>query len=216
MLFDFLKEGDLVFDVGCNVGKKADIFLSKKCKVIGFEPQKTCFDMLSKKYENNPSIVLESLGLGSEDKEVEFYIASADTISSMSPEFIVETKKNRFSTYSWHRKEIVKVTTLDAMIEKHGQPAFCKIDVEGYESEVLKGLNKYTIPMLSMEFTPEIKKNSLECVDKLLSLNRNYRFNIVNGENEHFRFNEWLDEGYIKKAISEINFPEWGDIYAKL
>jgi hypothetical protein len=58
------------------------------------------------------------------------------------------------------------MTTLDELISAHGSPAFCKIDVEGYEAEVLAALSQ-PIAALSFEFTPEVRAVALECVDRL-------------------------------------------------
>ena len=47
---------------------------------------------------------------------------------------------------------MVPVTTLDALIERHGVPSFVKVDAEGFEEEVLQGLSR-SIKALSFEFT---------------------------------------------------------------
>ena len=54
----------------------------------------------------------------------------------------------------WADHAVVPVTTLDALIDRYGLPAFCKIDVEGFEEAVVRGLSR-PIPSVSFEFTPE-------------------------------------------------------------
>jgi FkbM family methyltransferase len=44
----------------------------------------------------------------------------------------------------------VPVTTLDKAIDEFGVPTFCKIHVEGFESDALKGLSK-PIPLLALD-----------------------------------------------------------------
>ena len=65
---------------------------------------------------------------------------NAPTISTMSDKWI---KDGRFSNdYKWTKTQLVAVTTLDDLIKEYGSPKFCKIDVEGFEYPVLKGLTK--------------------------------------------------------------------------
>jgi hypothetical protein len=69
----------------------------------------------------------------------------------------------------------VEVTTLDALIAKYGIPAFCKIGVEGFEAEVLKGLSQ-PLRMLSLEYHRDEAGQALECLNilsKLVSLQIN-------------------------------------------
>lgn len=44
-------------------------------------------------------------------------------------EYLDEWKHGRFADYIWHEQIDVSVTTLDQLINEHGIPAYCKIDV---------------------------------------------------------------------------------------
>ena len=80
----------------------------------------------------------------------------------------------------WREEVEVEVTTLDALIAAHGVPAFCKIDVEGYEHAVLEGLSR-PLPGLSLEYLPAALDPALVAIARLNRL-ATYRFNRSVGE----------------------------------
>ena len=64
--------------------------------------------------------------------------ADNPTVSSVSPAFVEAARgAPGWETQRWSETVDVEVTTLDALIAKHGVPAFIKLDVEGFEAEAL-------------------------------------------------------------------------------
>ena len=112
----------------------------------------------------------------------------------------------------------VRTTTLDSLITSYGRPQFVKIDVEGHESAVLKGLHR-SIPRLSFEYTPEYIRPALECLEHLSSLGT-YGFNLSRGESMDLLFSSYVSQIEMVKALEELEErrgqEESGDIYAKL
>jgi len=91
-------------------------------------------------------------------------------LSSFSETFIKRTSNSgRFSASKWDRTETCNITTLDELILKYGMPRFVKIDVEGFESEVLAGLSS-PLPALSIEWIPELSENAKKCLEHLTTL----------------------------------------------
>lgn len=212
----FLNKNDLVFDVGANIGNRVKVFLQIGCKVVAVEPQKDCISIL--KQEFGSRIELVEMGLGDTEGVKKMYVSDANTISSMSEEWIESVKKSRFSQHKWDRTIEINVTSLDKLIAKYGLPRFCKIDVEGYEVEVLRGLN-ITIPIISFEYTvPEQMNRLIECVNLCNNLNPNYKFNYTVCEDmiyslpNHVSFDEF--KHIIKK--NEFQVTAFGDIYARI
>lgn len=210
-----IKKDDIVFDVGSNLGDKSEIFLSLGAKVIGFEPQLECCEYSIRRFINT-NFLVENIGLDNKVGTEKIYIASYHTISSMSEKFIEESKKERFVEYSWNNQRIIKTDTLDNMIYKYGKPAFIKIDVEGYELNVLQGLSQ-PIDCISIEYNPELCESTIKCIEYICSLNNETIFNYGYRNDEYFKYNDWISKdemiSYLR-SVNDFKF-EFGDVYVK-
>lgn len=209
----FLKSGDLVYDVGANVGNRVQAFLDIGCKVVAIEPQEECYKILENKFGNTIGIIKE--GLGAEEDEKTMYIANENTISSFSKEWIDSVKQERFKEYEWNKTVKIKITTLDKLIKEYGQPVFCKIDVEGYEYEVLSGLSQ-SLNLISLEYTvPEQINRLMDCIKYCLHLNSDYKFNYSVGESMQWQLPESINgEDFLKHVQSSVFLQtNFGDIY---
>jgi hypothetical protein len=101
------------------------------------------------------------------------------------------------------------------LIEQYGLPVFCKIDVEGFEKEVLSGLTKQ-IPCISFEFCREFFDDARECINRLLSIGQ-YKFNCSIGESMELVSPVWLIPDRLYEILGSLEDKLlWGDIYAKL
>jgi len=207
----FIGEDDLCFDVGANIGNRSSIFLKLGARVIAIEPQNDCIRCLKQKFKNNTKIIIVEKGLNDKDGELPIYICeAANTISTFSKKW----KTGRFSKYNWSKCEMVKVTTIDNLIMEFGKPIYCKIDVEGFELQVIKGMT-FPIPFISFEFSREFFSDAKCCIDYLLSLGYN-GFNCSLGEEMEMISNNWIPPEELYKKLSLIEDDMlWGDIYAR-
>jgi FkbM family methyltransferase len=124
----------VVLDVGANVGKYAIDFHRRLGRdVFAFEPVAATFAELKANVGSFPRIQAIKTAVGAESGTAEIAInPESSLVSSLRP----NTK--------WHSKalkESVPVTTIDAFLEDRRRPrvAVLKIDVEGFEKEVLAG-----------------------------------------------------------------------------
>ena len=218
----FVSEGDLCFDIGANIGNRTKVFLKLGAIVVAVEPQNNCMRKLLKKYGNNKSVFLVHKALGAEEGEGNLILSNSHTVSSMSKEWIDCVKDSDMfftstSAFQWSKNVTVPVTTLDKLIEKYGSPAVCKIDVEGFEYQVIKGLSR-SVKMISFEFTPTPRLIDLTIESiKHLSTIGDVQFNYSFGETMVLALPEWVDTEKICDIV--LSIPDKtafsGDIYAR-
>ncbi len=210
---------DIYFDVGANYGNRIEPIIDKEIKVVAIEPQLKCIKHLKKKFGDK--IIIVPKGLGSVEEVKTMYIANSHTISSFSKDWIDATKESgRFSQYKWEKQQEVEMTTLDSLIQQYGKPKFIKIDVEGFELQVLKGLSQ-PVEYMSFEYTvPEKKDAVVKCLDRIIEISGNNKvlFNYSVGESMIWKLEKWLTPEEMKEEIDSTRFlkSDFGDIYSKI
>ncbi|MEW6618250.1 MAG: FkbM family methyltransferase [bacterium] len=210
-----LKKGDLVFDVGANYGEKTRIFLKLGAKVISIEPQSDCMTELKSRCGNSKNLITVQSALASKSGTGKFFVRTHRDKSGL----IKDWQKHVVTNVE---ESIIDVplVTLDEMINKYGIPVFIKIDVEGYEYEVLKGLT-HAIPIISFEyhFNDNNACGVADCVNYLSQLG-DILLNITPAEKLTLKFARWLTkDDFLNKFFTEIkNEPGfgYGDIWAKI
>lgn len=212
----FISKGDICFDVGANKGDRTAIFRRLGAKVIAVEPQSLNVKILRNTFNGLPEVEIVPMALGEAEGETEMFLASVDAVSSLSSEWISRTTENgRFKDVEWQNKETVKVTTLDKLIALYGKPSFIKIDVEGYEDHVLKGLSS-PVTALSLEFVPEYLEPAVNSIHHLSSLGR-LETNVAYGESLTLEFQEWISPDALISILEKVDRKtlQWGDIYIR-
>ena len=211
----FISKGDLCFDIGAHFGTKTENFLQLGAKVIAVEPQPLLCQEMIKRCRNNKNLIVINKGVADKPGCLDMTIIDdCDSISTMSEKW--KTKGRFLEDYKRPGTRLVSVPviTLDSLISEYGAPKFCKIDVEGFEKEVLAGLTK-PIPYISFEFMKEFIDDAKSCANYLKSLGA-ARFNFSRKESMKLFFNDWvLPEELFSKLEKIKNKDLWGDIYVK-
>lgn len=211
----FVNKGDLCFDVGANVGNRIRPLLSLGARVVAIEPQETCYKYLRLKFKEKIKVVTK--GLGETETVKDFHIADDATLSTFSDDWLNAVKDGRFKERSWDNVVKVEMTTLDKLFATYGVPKFIKIDVEGYELEVLKGLSQ-PVHMISFEYTvPEQTSKALQCIEQIYKSNPRIECNYSIGESMEFELSKWLSVDDMKEHIFTPTFTNtvFGDIYVR-
>ncbi len=208
-----INENDLCIDVGANIGDKTNVFRTLGARVIAIEPQSKCIKILNKKYKADKAVTILNLGVSDCEGEMELSICDyANTISTMSDKW---KNEGRFSdTAEWNKTETVKVSTLDNILAKYGHPKYIKIDVEGFELNVLRGLNK-PVNHISFEFTKEFLPETTQIFKHLEKLGK-FSVNVLLGVEGKFHFNSYVDYPDIITLIKDSPKDDiMGDIFIK-
>jgi FkbM family methyltransferase len=213
----FIRPGDLCFDVGAHVGSRIAAWSRLGARVVAVEPQPTFMRLLRRWYGARPNVALVEQALGATRGEGVMLVSRrTPTLTTLSGEWASRVRHAPgFSGTRWDSSAVVAVTTLDHLIARYGEPRFCKIDVEGYELEVLRGLSR-PLPTLSFECIPATADIALGCIERLGQLG-SYEFNWSASEWMRLRFRRWLDAPRMAALLR--SFPRQassGDVYARL
>jgi FkbM family methyltransferase len=213
----FVNPGDLVFDIGAHVGDRVAAFRRLGARVVAIEPQPAFGKVLKLLYGRTSDVTVEATAIGRDAGTIELMINAANpTVSTASRNFVNAARNAPgWEAQSWTKAICVPVTTLDALIARHGVPAFIKIDVEGFEAEALAGLAR-PVKALSFEFTTIQRDVALACVERCIALGY-ARFNAALGESQIFVHADWIGGPEIARWLTELpHAANSGDIYAGL
>lgn len=211
----FLVPGDIAFDIGAHLGDRSAAFQALGAQVIALEPQPALAKWFQRLLKS-PHITLLPLAVGPTPGHAEIAISVGNpTLSTLATEWRrhVGERNAGFQRVRWEETLQVEMTTLDALIERFGEPRFIKIDVEGFEAEVLQGLS-CPVAALSMEFVAGMLDVTHACLAEVNRLG-DYRFNAIAGEQRQFCFATWLTPEEMASWLAEgAEQLASGDIYA--
>jgi FkbM family methyltransferase len=188
----YLKPGDLVFDIGANVGLRTAVFLEMGLRVVAVEPQPWCLAQI-----DELAVRIEAAAGAVAGMQTMICSRTQDYLSTLNHAM----RELQPASDDYPDRLAVAVVTLDSLIAEYGVPAFTKIDVEGYEDQVLQGLSS-PLRALSFEVHPFDPGKTDACLARLAALGD---YALSYSDRESFEMEAWP---------AEVGM--FGDIYAEL
>jgi FkbM family methyltransferase len=200
----FIRPGDLCFDIGANVGAKTEAMLALGGRVVSVEPQpKLAAEVAARCSLYGQKHAVVSKAVGHQPGTLTLHLRASSGQASFFSDWEGIPAGNM----------IVEVTTLDELIAQFGAPHFCKIDVEGYEPQVLRGLSK-RIPVVSFEYHSDERWAAVarECI-QILSAFGEIKINATGAEGGTLLFPEWVGPNEFLSSFPSSILPHpFGDL----
>ena len=195
----------LIFDIGANHGDYAWVFEQVADKVVCLEPDASNFEFLNLRFARTPQVSIVNSAVGETVGTHDFFVVNDGSgLNTLS--------EKRTNDINVRKKVTVQVTTVAKLIEQFGKPDYIKIDVEGYEVNVLKGL-KQKIKLVSFEANlPAFLEESYQCIDMLAALGGNCSFNYEY-ENK-LVLDKWVSAAEMKNILKNTTTP-YANVFCK-
>ncbi len=213
----FVRRGDLVFDVGAHAGNHVRSLLALGCRVVAVEPQPDFARVLRFFFGASTGVTILETGIGAHAGRATLSISErTPTVTSLASDWRdARAGDADFAQVRWNRRMDIDVTTIDALIERYGEPAFVKLDIEGSEPSALAGLSR-PVPALAFEYLPRALEGVDACVERLRTLDH-YVYNWSPGESYRFANAAWLEGPALLDSLRGRDAQQRsGDVYARL
>ncbi len=211
----FVKPGELVFDVGAHVGNRVRALRSIGARVVAVEPQQRCVALLERLYGSDDQVALEGVACGESEGEATLRIdPDHPTLATLSDEWIASIDRHYGGlSIEWDRRERVVLRTLESLVAQYGTPSFVKIDVEGFEAQALAGL-RTPVAALSFEFLPASPDSAIASIREVERLGA-YCFNYSMVESMRMATDIWISAEEMRSVIASMPTDgRSGDVYA--
>ena len=207
----------IIFDVGANDGESIERFekIFSRFKIYSFEPDENAFKRLKKNYHNKEYIEIYDFGISNRDGNQKFYSYAHDKISSLmqldeKSKLYKSRKIAKKSGDDFEKLKNVKIVKLDSFVKDKNisRINILKIDVQGYEPEVIEGakylIENNKIDIIEMEIILGFgysKSISFYDVEKNL-YKEGYKLAAINYDSNIISFSNYqVDVIYVSKKI---------------
>lgn len=194
----------LVFDIGANVGELTQVFSEMGMQVVACEPDPANFIELKARFRNNEKVHTVPIALAKTEGVSDLFSSPlhGGCLSTLSAKRKSELEQKKEGGHIAFRNGIrVHTKTLDKLISEYGLPLLIKIDVEGFEEDVLSALSQM-VPFICFEANlPEFRDETIRCLEMIHALDPDALFNCSDNETsqlfpqdlDHAGFLSWFE-----------------------
>jgi len=210
LMLSKIKTGDVILDIGANIGYYAVLFadkVGKKGKVIAIEPDPINFEILQKNIKNNKlfNVVAVQAAVGNENKKMEIY----------------ESKENYGDHRMWGNGPTKPVfcRRLDDLLKEleYKKIDFIKMDVQGFETEVIEGgknMIEKNKPIIFFEYWPWGNKKAGSDIKKMMDFFRKI-YKKIFFVDEYIQIHFPVSQKFLDKKYSDKNEGDYGNLWVK-
>ncbi len=186
---NIVNKNDLCFDIGANLGQTTEALVDLGVKVVAVEPNPHCLPVLNFHFKKNQNVTIITKAIASSRGFGDLHFTGTDSTASFREDWGFKADK----------KERIETVTLDDMITEYGLPTFLKVDVEGFELEVFKGLSK-SIKNIYFEMHGHEINLVLQIFAKLHEIGEIVGVKVISGDNSTWLIDDWCPtEQFIEK-----------------
>ena len=174
----------LVFDIGANVGNYSAAYASMGWQVISVEPDPHNVRLLKRRFKYISLVRVVPLGVASKPGVLDLHryaqCSAHDTFSLKRVQRLQSIADPALGvSVSPSERISIELITLDQLIDNFGIPDYIKMDVEGFELDVISGLS---IPVEAISFEcnlPDFLDETIKCIQHLSSIFSDYQYSIL-------------------------------------
>ena len=139
-VFEHLGPDDSAIDCGADVGEVTEVMGRRGAKVYAFEPNPYAFDVLQKRFADNPRVICLNKAVSDRDDVLKLFLhekADRDPLGRSNSSSLLGVKSN-INPDNW--VEVEAINLADFIKQLSAPVALIKMDIEGAEFDVLDHL----------------------------------------------------------------------------
>jgi FkbM family methyltransferase len=197
-----IKKDDIVLDIGANIGYYALVesqLVGKGGKVYAVEPVYSNYKLLEKNVELNnlENVSTYQFAFGADNTKAGIFVSNKSNLCAMTKEAVggeILCVQN------------VVVMTVDEFVKDKKPPTFIRMDVEGYEYEIIKGMSKTLRGKISilLELHPLPSYIKPENLDEMFRILEQNKFRVKFIVYEHKVRENWVSRLMLRSAGDKL------------